>query len=61
VVSEKGCDHAGLGLAISRNLVERMNGHLARTRTPQGTHFLIRLPTLQQGQAPLKTTRFGSM
>ena len=61
VVSEKGGDHAGLGLTISRSLVERMNGHLSCTSTPQGTHFLIRLPTLQNSQAPLTTTRYGSM
>ena len=61
VVSEKGGDHAGLGLTISRSLVERMNGHLGCTSTPQGTHFLIRLPTFQNGQAPLMTTRYGSM
>ena len=61
VVSEKGGDHAGLRLTISRSLVERMNGHLSCTSTPQGTHFLIRLPTLQNGQAPLMTTRYGSM
>ncbi len=61
VVSEKGGDHAGLGLAISRNLVERMNGQLSCTSSPQGSHFLIRLPALQSGQAPLTTTRYGSM
>jgi hypothetical protein len=61
VVSEKGGDHAGLGLSISRSLVERMNGQLSCASTPQGTHFLIRLPTLQQGQAPLMTTRYGPM
>ena len=59
--SEKGGDHAGLGLAISRNLVDRMNGHISCTSTPQGTRFLIRLPTLQNGQAPLTATRYGSM
>lgn len=59
--SEKGGDHAGLGLSISRNLVERMNGDLSCTTTAQGTFFLIRLPTLQNGQAPLTTTRYGSM
>ncbi|MHB1052002.1 MAG: ATP-binding protein [Thiobacillus sp.] len=61
VASEKGGDHAGLGLSISRNLVERMNGQLSCSTTPQGTFFLIRLPTLQNGQAPLTTTRYGSM
>ncbi len=61
VVSEKGGDHAGLGLAISRGLVDRMNGRLSCSSTPQGTHFLIHLPTAQNGQAPLTTTRYGSM
>lgn len=61
VISEKGGDHAGLGLTISRGLVERMNGQLSCTSTPHGTHFLIRLPTLQNGQVPITTTRYGSM
>lgn len=61
VVSEKGGDHAGLGLAISRSLVERMHGQISCTSSPQGTHFAIRLPTVQHGQAPLATTRYGSM
>ncbi len=61
VVSEKGGDHAGLGLAISRSLVERMHGRISCSSTPQDTHFVIRLPTLQHGQAPLTTTRYGSM
>lgn len=61
VVSEKGGDHAGLGLTISRSLIDRMNGQLSCKSTPQGTHFVIRLPTLQNGQAPLMTTRYGSM
>lgn len=61
VVSEKGGDHAGLGLTISRSLVERMHGQLSCASSPQGTRFLIRLPTLQNGQAPLTTRRYGSM
>ena len=61
VVSEKGGDHAGLGLAISRSLVERMNGQLSCASTPQGSKFLIRLPALQTVQALLTTTRYGSM
>lgn len=61
VASNKGGDHAGLGLAISRNLVERLSGRLDCRSTPQGTRFLIRLPTLLQGQAPTMTTRVGSM
>ena len=61
LASQKGGDHAGLGLTISRGLVERMNGRLSCSSTPQGTQFLIHLPTLQNGQAPLTTTRYGSM
>ena len=61
VVSSKGGDHAGLGLSISRSLVERLNGQLDCRSTPDGTRFLIRLPILQNGQAPLTTTRYGSM
>ncbi|MEW5968045.1 MAG: ATP-binding protein [Pseudomonadota bacterium] len=62
VTSEKGGDHAGLGLAISRSLVERMQGQLSCTSSPQGTRFLIRLPAQQNGTAPLSTTtRYGSM
>lgn len=61
VISEKGGDHAGLGLTISRGLVERMHGQLSCTSSPHGTHFLIRLPTLQNGQVPITTTRYGSM
>lgn len=61
VVTCKGGDHAGLGLAISRGLVERMNGQLLCRSTPEGTRFLIHLPTLQNGHTSLATTRYGSM
>jgi hypothetical protein len=61
VATGKGGDHAGLGLAISRGLVERMNGQLLCRSTPEGTRFLIHLPTLQNGQTLLTTTRYGSM
>lgn len=61
LISDKGGDHAGLGLNISHSLIERMNGQLSCDSTPQGTHFLIRLPTLQNGQTTLSTTRYGSM
>jgi signal transduction histidine kinase len=61
LTSEKGGEHAGLGLNISHSLIERMNGQLSCVSSPQGTHFLIRLPTLQNGQTTLTTTRYGSM
>jgi hypothetical protein len=61
VTSQKGGEHAGLGLAISRGLIERMSGQISCSSTPQGTRFLIRLPTVQSGQAPMMTTRYGSM
>ncbi|MBU2640905.1 MAG: HAMP domain-containing histidine kinase [Gammaproteobacteria bacterium] len=61
LVSEKGGDHAGLGLNISHSLIERMSGQLRCESGPQGTHFFIRLPTLQNGQTTLTTTRYGSM
>lgn len=60
VDTQKGGDHAGLGLAISRGLVERMNGNIQCSSTPQGTRFLIRLPTLQTGHAQPTTMRYGS-
>jgi len=61
VATSKDGDHAGLGLAISRGLVERMHGQLTCRSTPEGTRFLIHLPTLQNGQTLLTTTRYGSM
>jgi len=61
LVSEKGGEHAGLGLNISHSLIERMHGQLSCKSGPQGTHFLIRLPTLLSGQTTLTTTRYGSM
>lgn len=62
VASEKGGDHADLGLAISRSLVERLHGQLSCTSSPQGTRFLIRLPVRMNGETPLATTnRYGTM
>lgn len=62
VASEKGGDHAGLGLAISRSLVERLHGQLSCTSSPQGTRFLIRLPVRMNGEAPIATiNRYGTM
>jgi signal transduction histidine kinase len=49
--SNKGGDHAGLGLPISRRLVARMGGVIDYTTSGLGTRFLIRLPiTLGSGQ-----------
>jgi signal transduction histidine kinase len=61
VASDKGGDHAGLGLSISRNLVKQMGGDLNCVSTPQGSRFLVRLPTLQSSQAAPAAARHGSM
>lgn len=61
VASDKGGDHAGLGLNISRNLVKQMGGDLDCISTPQGSRFLVRLPTLQSSQAAPAAARHGSM
>jgi len=61
VTSQKGGDHAGLGLSISHSLIQRLGGQLDCRSTPSGTHFLIHLPTLQNGRAHPTTTRYGSM
>jgi len=61
VASQKGGDHAGLGLSISRNLVKQMDGDLDCISTPQGSRFLVRLPTLQSSQASPVSARHGSM
>jgi hypothetical protein len=47
VESQKGGDHAGVGLAISRNLVARMGGRIDCETGPGGTRFLIHLPAPQ--------------
>lgn len=60
VDTHKGGDHAGLGLAISRGLIERMNGEIDCDSTPKGTRFLIRLPTVPDGQALSTKMRAGS-
>ncbi len=60
VDTQKGGEHAGLGLAISRGLVERMSGNIQCNSTPQGTRFLVRLPTLQSGHTQPTTMRYGS-
>jgi signal transduction histidine kinase len=61
VASQKGGDHAGLGLSISRNLVKQMGGDLDCVSTPQGSRFLVRLPTLQSSQAAPAAARHGAM
>jgi hypothetical protein len=44
VATRKGGDHAGLGLSISRNLVESMGGQIECETGEAGTCFRIRLP-----------------
>jgi HD-like signal output (HDOD) protein/signal transduction histidine kinase len=44
VVSGKGGHHAGLGLSITRRLVEQLNGSIMCTSDKTGTRFQILLP-----------------
>lgn len=45
VQSTKGGGHAGLGLSMTRNLVQEMDGHIAcRSSESRGTRFQILLP-----------------
>ena len=44
--SQKGGDHAGLGLRISHKLITQMGGSIDYVSSEAGTQFLIRLPTV---------------
>lgn len=46
VASAKGGDHAGLGLSISRALIESMGGEIEYESGTEGTCFRINLPAL---------------
>lgn len=48
VPSFKGGEHAGLGLAISQNLVQAMGGNIEYDNTPGGATFRVYLPMTQQ-------------
>jgi signal transduction histidine kinase len=52
--SQKGGDHAGLGLGISHKLVSQMGGSIDYVTSPSGTRFLVRLPTVQTSLLPLR-------
>jgi len=52
--SSKGGDHAGLGLVISRKLVNQMGGSIDYESSDSGSLFFIRLPTVQGSFAPLR-------
>ena len=55
VPSFKGGEHAGLGLAISQNLMQAMGGNIEYDNTPGGATFRVYLPMTQQAptqQAP---------
>jgi len=52
--SNKGGDHAGLGLVISHKLVSQMGGSIDYVTSPTGTRFLVRLPTIQTNLLPLR-------
>ena len=52
--SQKGGEHAGLGLSISHKLVTQMGGSIDYDSSASGTRFKVRLPTVQDGQLPLR-------
>lgn len=54
--SQKGGEHAGLGLSISHTLVTQMGGSIDYESSASGTRFKVRLPTVQGGQLPLRKT-----
>lgn len=54
VRSQKGGDHAGLGLNISHRLVTQMGGSIDYESSASGTRFKVRLPTVQDGQQQLR-------
>lgn len=54
VRSQKGGEHAGLGLSISHKLVTQMGGSIDYESSASGTRFKVRLPTVQDGQLPLR-------
>ncbi len=43
---------AGLGLAISREIMRRFDGDLTLEESPEGARFVVRLPVLEEGAAP---------
>jgi signal transduction histidine kinase len=57
VPSFKGGEHAGLGLAISQNLVQSMGGNMEYDSTPDGATFRIYLPMPQANPAALHAGR----
>ncbi|MBK1672055.1 hypothetical protein CKO35_01825 [Ectothiorhodospira shaposhnikovii] len=49
VASTKGEGHAGLGLSITRGLIDRMGGNIVCASGPEGTRFQILFPFGGQG------------
>jgi hypothetical protein len=59
--SQKGGDHAGLGLPISHKLITRMGGSIDYETSNLGTRFLIRLPNpYAVGQQPPPVPQYGT-
>ena len=54
ISSQKGGDHAGLGLGISHKLITQMGGSIDFITSGSGTRFLVRLPTVQAHQRSLR-------
>lgn len=50
VRSQKGGEHAGLGLSISHRLITQMGGSIDYESSASGTRFKLRLPTVQDGR-----------
>ena len=57
-----GCDGSGVGLSISKRLIERYNGSISvEDRLGGGSVFSFRLPTPRSGKSPLTEDRLGSV
>ena len=52
--SQKGGDHAGLGLGICHKLITQMGGSIDFITSGTGTRFMVRLPTVQAHQLAMR-------
>lgn len=44
VISTKGSQHSGLGLSISKSLVDKIKGSISCTTSESGTTFSVQIP-----------------